>query len=92
MKTSKLGFKTTRHNVKFEIESNENQEYSINIIRTSEITQYIENLSELLPVTYPNVHLRSNGKYYTLWSENHTELLTVVEALIDAIYQAKILS
>ena len=89
MKTSKLGFKTTPQNVKFEIESNENQEYSINIFRTNEITQYTENLSELLPIMYPNVHLRRNGKFYTLWSENHTELRTVVEALIGAIYQAK---
>ncbi|HEC36848.1 hypothetical protein LCGC14_0646580 [marine sediment metagenome] len=86
MKTSKLGFETTPHNVKFEIESNENQQYSINIISTKEIAQYIENLSKLLPITYPNVHLRSNGKFYTLWSENPTELITVVEALIDAIY------
>ena len=92
MKTSKLGFKPTPQNVKSEIESNENQKYSINIIRTKKITQYIENLSELLPITYPNVHLRENGKFYTLWSENHTELLTVVEALIDAIYQAKLIS
>ena len=87
MKISKLSVKNIPQNVKFEIKFNEKQEYSINFIKSDGITHYIENLSELLPVTYPNVHLRCNGNYYKLWSKNEVELHTVYEALIDAIYQ-----
>jgi len=77
-----------RYRVKFEIEIEENQECSINIKRADEISQYIENLHDLLPDTYPNVNLRSNGNLHKLKSENRTELLTVFEALLEAIFQA----
>ncbi len=87
MKTSKLSVKNIPFNVKFEIEFNGKQEYSINFIRSDEIAQYIENLSELLPVAYPDVHLHSDGKQCKLWSENEVELHTVFEALIEVIYQ-----
>jgi len=86
MKTSKLSFKMKPYKIKIEIEFNENQDYSINIIRTDEIAQYIENLSELLPVTYPNVHLRSNDKFYKLGGDENTEVLAVFEALLNAFY------
>ncbi|MBA7526870.1 hypothetical protein ES705_19041 [subsurface metagenome] len=75
------------YRVKFEIEMDEAQECSINIKRADEISQYIENLHELLPDTYPNVNLRSNGNLHKLKSENRAELLTVFEALLEAIFQ-----
>ncbi len=78
------------YRVKFEIEIDENQECSINIKRADEISQYIENLHELLPDTYPNVNLRSNGNFHKLKSDNRTELLTVFEALLEAIFNVEI--
>ena len=80
------------YRVKFEIEIDENQECSINIKRADEISQYIENLHELLPDTYPNVNLRSNGNLHKFKSENKTELLTVFEALLEAIFNVEIQS
>ena len=80
------------YRVKFEIEIDENQECSINIKRADEISQYIENLHELLPDTYPNVNLRSNGNLHKLKSENRTELLTVFVALLEAIYKVELIS
>ena len=75
------------YKVKFEIEIDENQECSINIKRADEISQYIENLYELLPDTYQNVNLRSNGNLHKLKNVNRTELLTVFESLLEAICQ-----
>jgi hypothetical protein len=75
------------YRVKFELEIDENQECSITIKRADEISQYIENLHELLPDTYPNVNLRNNGNLPKLKSENRTELLTVFESLLEAIFQ-----
>ena len=80
------------YRVEFEIEIDENHECSINIKRADEISQYIENLHELLPDTYPNVNLRSNGNLHTLKSENRTELLTVFVALLEAIYKVELIS
>ena len=80
------------YKVKFEIEVDENQECSINIKRADEISQYIENLHELLQDTYPNVKLQSNGNLHKLKSENRTELLTVFEALLEAIFNVEIQS
>ena len=83
----KIGVKMNPYRVKFEIEIDENQECSINIKRADEISQYIENLHELLPDTYPNVNLRSNGNLHKLKSGNKTELLTVFESLLEAVFQ-----
>ena len=80
------------YRVKFEIEIDENQECSINIKRADEISQYIENLHELLPDTYPNVHLRSIGNLHKLNSDNRTELLIVFEAMVEAIFNVEIQS
>ena len=80
------------YKVKFEIEIDENQEFSINIKRADEISQYIENLHDLLPDTYPNVKLRSNGNLHKLKSEYRKELLTVFEALLEAIFNVEIQS
>ncbi|MFX1575319.1 MAG: hypothetical protein ACFFB0_21495 [Promethearchaeota archaeon] len=82
----------TPYKVKFEIEIDENQECSINIGRADEISQYIENLHELLPDTYPNVNLNSNDNLHKLKSDNRTELLTVFEALLEAIFNVEIQS
>ncbi|MFX0083929.1 MAG: hypothetical protein ACFE94_19460 [Candidatus Hodarchaeota archaeon] len=76
----------TPYRLKFEIEIDENQEYSINIRRADEISQYIENLHELLPDTFPNVKLRNNGNLYKLKSENRTDLLNVFTALLEVIF------
>lgn len=62
-----------------------NQEFSISIQKSDEISQYIENLHELLPDTYPDVSLQSNGELIKLKSENTVELLTTFEALLEAI-------
>lgn len=75
----------TPYKVKFEIEMGKNQDFSINIQKTNEISQYIENLHELLPDTYPDVSLQSNGELIKLKSENTVELLTTFEALLEAI-------
>ncbi|MFX1376176.1 MAG: hypothetical protein ACFFA0_10210 [Promethearchaeota archaeon] len=80
------------YKVKFEIEMDEKQEITININRTDEISQYIDNLRDLLPDTYPHVNLRSNGNINTLKSENKKELLTVFEALLEAILNVDIQS
>ena len=80
------------YKVKFEIEIGKNQEFSINIQNTDEISQYIENLHELLPDTYPDVEFQSNGDVYKLKSENATELLTTFEALLEAICNVDISS
>jgi len=80
------------YRVKFEIEIDKNQECSINIKRADEISQYIENLHELLLDTYPNVNLRSNSNLHKLESDNRTELLTVFEALLEAIFQIELFS
>ncbi|MFX1325291.1 MAG: hypothetical protein ACFE8N_10050 [Promethearchaeota archaeon] len=87
MKTDKLDLRMTPQNVNLEFDFNENQEYSVNIVKTDEILQYIVNLSELLPDTYPNVHIESIGNHYRLWSENETDLQTVVDAFFEAIDQ-----
>ena len=78
------------YKVKFEIEIGKNQEFSINIQNTYEISQYIENLHELLPNTYPDVEFQSNGDFYKLKSENATELLTTFETLLEAICNVEI--
>ena len=80
------------YRVKFQIEIDENQECSINIKRADEISQYIENLHDLLPDTYPNVNLRSNSNLHKLNSDNRTELLTVFEALLEAIFEVEFFS
>ena len=80
------------YRVKFEVEIDENQECSINIGRVDEISQYVENLHDLLPDTYPNVNLRSIGNLHKLKSDNRTELLTVFEALLEAIFNVEIQS
>ena len=80
------------YKVKFEIEIDENQECSINIKRADAISQCIENLHELLPDTYPNVNLRSNGNLHKLKSEYRKELLTVFAALLEAIFQIEMFS
>jgi len=80
------------YKVKFEIEIDENQECSITIKKANEISHYIENLHDLLPDTYPNVHLRSNVNLHKLKSDNRIELLTVFEALLEAIFQIEMLS
>ncbi|MFW9880462.1 MAG: hypothetical protein ACFFG0_45925 [Candidatus Thorarchaeota archaeon] len=82
----------TPYKVRFEIEVDENQGCSINIEKGDEISQYIENLHELLPDTYPNVQLRSNGNLHKLKSDNRTELLTVFEAILEAILNVEIQS
>ncbi|MHA2037999.1 MAG: hypothetical protein ACW98X_16305 [Promethearchaeota archaeon] len=73
---------------KVEIDVGEEKSYSINIIKSEEVLQYIENLAELLPETYPNVYFENNEKFYKLWSENGIELFTVFSALIEAIIKA----
>ncbi|MFX0167577.1 MAG: hypothetical protein ACFFAG_18975 [Promethearchaeota archaeon] len=65
--------------------------YSINIKRVDEISQYIENLQELLPNTHPNVNLRSDSNLHRLKGDNRMELLTVFEALLEAIFQVDLL-
>jgi len=87
----KIGVKMNPYKVKFEIEIDENQECSINIKRADEISHYIENLHELLPDTYPNVNLRSNGNLHKLKSVDRTELLIVFESLLEAIFQVDLL-
>jgi len=79
------------YRVKFEIEIDENQECSINIKRADEISQYIENLHELLPDTYPNVNFRRNDNLHKLKSDNRTELLIVFESLLEAKFQVDLL-
>ena len=59
--------------------------YSIDILKSEVIFQYILNLSEMLPDTHPNVFLENNEEFYRLWSEDCTELFTVFSAFIDAI-------
>ena len=88
----KIGVKMNPYKVKFDIEIDENQECSINIKKADEISQYIENLHDLLPDTYPNVTLRSNGNVHNLKSDNRTELLTVFAALLEAIFQIELFS
>jgi len=71
--------------LKFEFDVDKNEGYSIKIPKSKEITQYIKNLSELLPDMYPNVFIQCNDNTYRLWSENEKELITVFEALIEVI-------
>ena len=49
------------------------------------IMKYLENLHDLLSDTYPNVNIQSNGELFRLKSENAVELLTTIEALLEAI-------
>jgi hypothetical protein len=46
---------------KVEIDLGDDDRYSINILKSEEVLQYMKNLSELLPDTYPNVHLESDN-------------------------------
>jgi hypothetical protein len=71
--------------LKFEFEVDQRKGYSIKILQSAEITQYIKNLSELLTDMYPNVFIQCNDKTYRLWSENEKELNSVFEALIEVI-------
>ena len=71
--------------LKFEFDVDMNEEYSIKILKFDEITQYIKNLSELLPDMYPDVFIQCNDKTYRLWSENEKQLIIVFEALIEVI-------
>ena len=84
--------KMNPYKVKFEIEVDQNQRFSININKTDEISQYLENLHELLPDTYPDVDLQSNSALHKLKSENTRDLLTVFEALLEAIFNEEIRS
>jgi hypothetical protein len=81
-------FMISNNKSKVEIDVGEEKSYSINIIKSEEVLQYIENLAELLPETYPNVYFENNEKFYKLWSENGIELFTVFSALIEAIIKA----
>ncbi|MHA2336938.1 MAG: hypothetical protein ACXACX_06535 [Candidatus Hodarchaeales archaeon] len=84
-------FMLLNNKIKFEIEVNDHTGYSINILKSEEVCQYMNNLSELLPDTYPNVYLQSNSDHYKLWGENKAELLTVFGALVEAFYQADLI-
>jgi hypothetical protein len=59
-------------------------------MKTDELCQFIENLADLLPERYPNLYIRSNGKFYRLIGENKTELLIIFEALIEAIFHVDV--
>jgi len=61
------------------------QGYSIKILKSEAIFQYILDLSEMLPDTHPNVFLENDEGFYRLWSEECTELFSVFSAFIDAI-------
>ena len=73
-------------NNKFSAENALDQQgYSIKILKSEAIFQYILDLSEMLPDTRSNVFLENNEGFYRLWSEDCTELFTVFSDFIDAI-------
>lgn len=80
------------YKVELEIEIDENQDSAIIIKRADDISQYMENLHELLPDTYPSVNLQSDRNLYKLKSKNKTELFTVFESLLEAIFNEEIQS
>jgi hypothetical protein len=80
------------YKIRFELELGKNQELSISIQKTEEISQYIENLHELLLETFPDVNLQNSGDNVKLKSENGSQLLSTFEALLEALCNVDIKS